>query len=307
LVLRLTRASIVLFVLLALASAAYASEYFSMFEYQIAGTCINQPVVVTVTDAATSQPVRAQVRFQTIDPVNGYLSEVYFNWTDQYTGIATYTPAVVGVYRISITRPGYRPADYEWNVSYCPQCVNNSMCNRTSICVDFLCVPVTGECGRVVEQAWVPYECCDDSACASNQVCMNTYCTNLTGRCGRAENHTWYNYDCCVGADCASGMECVDHACVATAQCASDVDCMDNQRCASGDCVLITGECGTASNHRWIQWQCCADDQCLVNERCADNHACEPFQQPTPQPPATACPLGYAAFGAALLAIAIKR
>ena len=305
----MTRANLVLLLLLAFAVSVFASEYLDRFDYTVSGNCTGEPVTVTVKDHYTSKPVRAQVRFQIADPRLGFLVETYFNWTDQDTGRLAYAPVAEGRYRVTISRPGYSSEEFDRTVEYCPQCRDNSGCNRTSICVDFTCVPVTGECGHVVEQAWVPYECCDDSACASSQVCINAYCTNLTGRCGRAQNHTWYNYECCVGADCASGMDCVDHACMSVAECATNVDCQDNARCASGDCVVITGDCGVASNHRWIQWQCCSDMQCGEGMRCSDIHTCGPAPTPvpTPAPLNNSCGPAFALLGAGLLAVALKR
>lgn len=278
----------------------------SQFSYSIVGNCTDSPVVVTIRDAITNQPLRAQVRFQLVE-WNGLLQEVYFNWSDPTDGTARFVPAVPGRYYVSISRPGYAPVDFNWDIEYCPECRVDADCNGSSKCINHSCVQITGTCGYAANHTWIYYECCEDSHCATNQVCVANRCVNLTGRCGRAQNHTWYNYACCVDADCPQGQVCTDHVCAEMAECTKDADCMDNEICANNKCVVLTGECGIASNHRWIRYECCSDDEC-ASGRCLDNHTCAPEPlETTSQPPAQPCPLGFLLATAVLLVFACKR
>jgi len=279
----------------------------NQISYKITGNCTDSPVIITVKDAYSGQPLRAQVRFQFVEQ-NGLLREVYFNWSDSTTGKANFTPTVPGRYYVSLSRPGYTPIDFFWNVEYCPECRADADCNASSKCINHSCIQITGTCGYAANHSWVYYECCEDSHCASNQVCVANKCVNLTGRCGWAQNHTWYNYACCVDADCPKGEICIDHICQEKAQCVTNADCMDNEVCTNSKCIVIVGECGVASNHRWIQYECCSDDDCATG-RCLDNHTCAPAPVRTPEQPSAAqtCPLGFVLAGAVLLVFAYKR
>ncbi|HID47049.1 MAG TPA: hypothetical protein EYP34_15025, partial [Chromatiaceae bacterium] len=55
--------------------------------------------------------------------------------------------------------------------------------------------------------------------------------------------------------------------------CTVDSDCATTESCVGGTCVAVTGECGHASGHVWIDYECCADSDCAEGTTCVD-HVC---------------------------------
>jgi parallel beta-helix repeat protein len=88
---------------------------------------------------------------------------------------------------------------------------------------------------------------------------------------------------CETGLDCSSGYCCgrgvyKDTCRESSAQCPNyecinDDHCNDDEICVSHDCEKLTGACGYAENHQWIDYECCEDDECASDEKC-DNHEC---------------------------------
>ncbi len=60
-------------------------------------------------------------------------------------------------------------------------------------------------------------------------------------------------------------------------ECLSDIYCDDDEECSNDyECVELTGDCGYASNHEWIEYGCCEDDDCEDDEYCDTSlHTCE--------------------------------
>ena len=245
------------------------------FDATVKGNCTGKPIVVSVKDLYTAQPLRAQVTLQV--SVRGVWEERYFNWTDSSTGTLTFTMDRAENYTIVIDRPGYVPYQTTMLLQNCPECRFDYDCNATQYCLDSKCLNVTGTCGYAHNHRWVPFECCSNDACAGNASCMVHMCITLTGLCGRAVNHTWYAYDCCGDAACGTGKQCVDHACIATHECEADTDCALEQACdaPTHKCIALTGNCGYASNHTWVNYACCMDSSC-TSSYCFDNHTCSP-------------------------------
>ena len=55
--------------------------------------------------------------------------------------------------------------------------------------------------------------------------------------------------------------------------CTSSSDCSTTQECVQGECTEITGACGYAQNHAWVEYECCSGSDCGANENC-ENHEC---------------------------------
>ncbi len=76
-------------------------------------------------------------------------------------------------------------------------------------------------------------------------------------------------------------------------ECTSDADCADVEYCAmavgaaGGTCEPVTGECGYAENHVWVQYEC-GDEagcpSCNVGFECKD-HVCVAVEEPEEEPP----------------------
>lgn len=275
----------VLLALLALASLCYATEFQRQFEVAISGNCTGRPVTVTVKDLFDGSFVRAQVTFKA--NVSGMWSDVFFNWTSPDSGRMAYSPADAGPYFISVTRPGYIEYDKVITVDYCPECRQDADCAGTQFCTGGNCINITGTCGYAENHRWTGYICCADSDCAGDELCSDHSCLRLTGACGRAESHRWLPYDCCADSDCGNGKKCADHACVLAYECTSDGGCASNKKCVGNMCVALTGECGYASDHRWVSYECCMDSAC-PSGWCRGDHTCSPTPRetatPTPQP-----------------------
>ena len=90
---------------------------------------------------------------------------------------------------------------------------------------------------------------------------------------------------CSANSDCASGYCCLQGEYAGTCrsgpafcpsyECIDDDDCEDDEKCEDNECVEITGECGYADDHKWIEYECCDDDDCEDDEKCEDNECIE--------------------------------
>jgi len=56
-------------------------------------------------------------------------------------------------------------------------------------------------------------------------------------------------------------------------ECLQNPDCALNQICENETCVNISGTCGYAENHSWINYECCEDNECGYKMICA-NKSC---------------------------------
>jgi uncharacterized repeat protein (TIGR01451 family) len=64
------------------------------------------------------------------------------------------------------------------------------------------------------------------------------------------------------------------------AECISDDDCLDLEMCSDGSCEPVTGECGYAEDHEWIEYECCADAECPEGFSCSDHECIETVEPP---------------------------
>jgi hypothetical protein len=53
-------------------------------------------------------------------------------------------------------------------------------------------------------------------------------------------------------------------------ECTNDNECKSSEICnlATGNCKQITGTCGYAANHTWINYECCEDADCGEGKEC---------------------------------------
>ncbi|MBU0532101.1 hypothetical protein KKB44_01265 [Candidatus Micrarchaeota archaeon] len=94
-------------------------------------------------------------------------------------------------------------------------------------------------------------------------------------------------------------LECVDDLCIVVPglgpnlcsldadcmepvyECYSDNDCDDTDYCdilegeAGGNCLPVTGDCGYAQNHTWVQYECGVDPECVL---CPEGLVCVEHQ-----------------------------
>jgi|GEM_PF-4791795 len=56
-----------------------------------------------------------------------------------------------------------------------------------------------------------------------------------------------------------------------TIECISNTDCADNESCMDGSCTSVTGSCGYAADHMWMEYACCFDLDCGSGFRCVQN------------------------------------
>lgn len=61
--------------------------------------------------------------------------------------------------------------------------------------------------------------------------------------------------------------------CTPVPQCSLNSDCNYDETCDSGTCTPVSGFCGIAENHKFIEYACCSDSMCSANSRCED-HLC---------------------------------
>jgi len=175
----------------------------------------------------------------------------------------------------------------------CPnyECIENAHCAETKYCLNNKCVNVpTGDCGEIVDHAWVDFECCDDDECAVDEKCEDNGCVKITGDCGHVENHTWVEYECCENADCLGTEKCVNNVCESITgvdgyaenhtwvyyECTKNSDCAADEKCSAHDCIKIQqGTCGEIVDHAWVDFECCSDGDCSENQFCNENNECQ--------------------------------
>ena len=162
-----------------------------------------------------------------------------------------------------------------------------------------------------------PPECVSDDQCPTDERCEDGECVPVDCPCGEVRNHACDPYECCADDDCPEGQVCRNHECQPPYECYSDDDCEDTQYCdmpeavgaapAGGNCADVTGECGYAENHAWVQYECgdeagclpcpegmiCVDHECVAGDmECpatafvGDEGACEATvdDEPCPEP-----------------------
>jgi hypothetical protein len=274
-------------VLAAIACSVCNADYLDQFQYTITpGNCTGKPVTVTLNDSYTNVPVRGEVKFQ-LYLAGGMLQDLMDNWTSSETGAITFVPPVAGRYHIAISRPGYIPVDLDVSYYDCPECANDYDCPDAARCTAAgKCVNVTGVCGYASDHVWNRYECCENADCGDKQACIGYSCVNLTGTCGRAENHAWYPFECCSDSDCGPRQACVNNSCAQSLGCETDLDCLGTEACRNSVCVRVVGDCGYASGHTWVRYECCSDSQCATGV-CMDDHTCAPQPRESPSVPAS--------------------
>ncbi|MFA5382910.1 MAG: right-handed parallel beta-helix repeat-containing protein [Candidatus Micrarchaeia archaeon] len=91
------------------------------------------------------------------------------------------------------------------------------------------------------------------------------------------------NEACTGNTDCASGYCCLQGDKRFTCQsgpafclayeCTENDDCDDDEKCENHDCKAITGTCGYADDHKWINYECCENKDCEDDEKC-ESHEC---------------------------------
>ena len=65
-------------------------------------------------------------------------------------------------------------------------------------------------------------------------------------------------------------------------ECTANTDCSSTEQCLNNECVLITGECGYASNHEFVSYECCSDSDCGSGFECTDNNCVVKTVTPPP-------------------------
>ncbi len=61
--------------------------------------------------------------------------------------------------------------------------------------------------------------------------------------------------------------------CTPVPECSLDSNCSYDETCSSGECKPVSGNCGIAQEHKFIEYACCSDSACGANSRCED-HLC---------------------------------
>ncbi|MCC7552362.1 hypothetical protein KO317_01705 [Candidatus Micrarchaeota archaeon] len=88
---------------------------------------------------------------------------------------------------------------------------------------------------------------------------------------------------CTKNSECASGYCCLQGDnrftcrpgptfCIAY-ECTKDAECKKDEVCENNKCIELTGECGYADDHEWIEYECCKNSDCQNAEKCED-HKC---------------------------------
>jgi len=171
-------------------------------------------------------------------------------------GLASLTLSDNGNYHVYADADGYVEYETDFDFTTCSQqagCQSNGDCPASQQCTNNACVPVTCDCGQVLNHSCQKYACCSDSACPSGQVCDGHVCKQKPG-------------------------------------CVKDADCDGNQYCslptgaASGTCTDVTG-CGKIENHALTPYQCGTEPgcpSCPQGQQC-ENHVCYQRNLTAPQ------------------------
>jgi hypothetical protein len=126
-------------------------------------------------------------------------------------------------------------------------------------------------------------ECTTDDDCPDDEMCVDEECVPVPCECGEVVNHQCDEYDCCSDADCPEGQTCVDHSCQEeegepAPGCTSDDQCLDTEYCnipvdaTSGNCEPVSGDCGYAAAHVWVDYECGDEPGC---DACPPGYVCE--------------------------------
>lgn len=125
--------------------------------------------------------------------------------------------------------------------------------------------------------------CTSDNDCKDTEQCVDGECEPVPCDCGVVKNHVCDEYDCCSDSDCPEGQVCEDHSCKEegeepTPECTEDADCKDKEYCdipagqTGGSCKPVSGDCGYAEAHVWVQYECGDEEGC---DECPPRHVCE--------------------------------
>jgi parallel beta-helix repeat protein len=137
-------------------------------------------------------------------------------------------------------------------------------------------------------------ECSTNEQCPDTEQCVFGFCEPVPCSCGAVQNHSCNAYQCCSNADCPSGQICESNICSPQYECDlngpgpedDNSDCENTEYCEvppgqpGGSCKDVTGQCGFASNHAWLQYECgtelgcpacpegqqCVDHECVAND-----------------------------------------
>jgi hypothetical protein len=123
-------------------------------------------------------------------------------------------------------------------------------------------------------------ECTTDDDCPDAEMCSNEECVPVPCECGVVKNHQCEEYECCADSDCGEGEVCEGNACKGgepEGGCADDSDCETTEFCNKpggqniGNCEPVTGDCGYALNHVWMDYKC-NESACAA---CPEGYVCE--------------------------------
>ena len=64
-------------------------------------------------------------------------------------------------------------------------------------------------------------------------------------------------------------------------ECLENSSCASDQYCLNESCMNLTGDCGYAENHSWVNYGCCEDNDCGYKMIC-QNNSC--IIEPAPEP-----------------------
>jgi hypothetical protein len=147
--------------------------------------------------------------------------------------------------------------------------------------IDLINLPA---CDPVCEGLCVP-ECPEDTICIAS-VCVPAGCTPACEIDEVCDAGTCVcPYACCADDDCPEGLTCEDHTCKQHFECTIDAECAPTYYCnivedqTGGNCKEVTGQCGYASNHAWVPYECgdelgcpgCPSGLVCTNHECVGN------------------------------------
>ncbi len=105
-------------------------------------------------------------------------------------------------------------------------------------------------------------QCNSNADCSSNEQCSNGMCKPVNCNCGAVNNHQCVAYQCCSDLQCGTNQMCSSNICVDKTECSMDKECSDSQSCVSGKCTELSGACGQAINHKFVDFECGVNPNC---------------------------------------------